>query len=122
MTYVDGFLLPVSNDNIKDYTALSKKAGKIWLEHGALEYRECLGDDLELPGMLSFNKVVKPKAGESIIFAFIVYKSKAHRKQVNAKVMSDPRLAEMCAPENTPFDLKRMAIGGFKTIVEFLAK
>ncbi len=101
MSYVDGFLVPVPKDNVKAYIALSKKAGKIWLEHGALEYRECLGDDLNIPNMLSFNKVAKTKENETVIFAFIVYKSKAHRNQVNAKVMSDPRLADMCDPNWT---------------------
>lgn len=121
MSYVDGFLIPVPKDKVAEYAKISKKAGKLWMEHGALEYRECAGDDLEIEGMLSFNKVAKAKEGETVIFAFIVYKSRAHRDQVNKKVMTDPRMAHM-SPKDMPFDLKKMAYGGFKTIVEYLAK
>jgi uncharacterized protein YbaA (DUF1428 family) len=120
MSYVDGFLLSVPVAKLPEYVKISKKAGKIWLEHGALSYLECQGDDLEIPGMLSFNKVAKPNEGETVIFSFIVYKSKAHRNAVNKKVLADPRL--ICDPNNMPFDVKRMAFGGFKTIVEFSAK
>jgi uncharacterized protein YbaA (DUF1428 family) len=121
MTYVDGFLLPCPKDKVAEYAKLSKKASKIWMDHGALEYRECAGDDLEIPGMLSFNKVAKAKENETVIFAFIVYKSKAHRDAVNKKVMADKRMADM-SPDKVPFDVKKMAYGGFKTIVEGLAK
>ena len=116
MPYVDGFLLPVPKKNLAKYRAISKKAGKIWREHGALEYRECVGDDLNAQGGATFPKSAKTKAGETVVFSWIVYKSKADRKRVLKKVMSDPRLkADMNA---MPFDPKRMAYGGFKTIVD----
>ena len=89
---------------------------KLWMKHGAVDYMECVGDDL-FPGFgVPFPKVVKPKAGETVVFSFIVYKSKAHRNRVNAKVMKDPRMAKM--PKEMPFDMKRMCAGGFKVIVE----
>ena len=122
MSYIDGFLLSVTTAKLPEYIKIAKKAGKIWLEHGALQYMECQGDDLEIPGMLSFNKVAKPKEGEVVILSFIVYKNRKHRDQVNKKVMADPRLMAMCDPTNTPFDVKRMAMGGFKAIVEYMAK
>lgn len=117
--YVDGFLLPVPKKNLKAYEALAKKASKIWKEYGALAYCECVGDDLDIKGMTGFPKVVKTKPGETVVFSWIVYKSKAQRDKVNAQVMKDPRLMEMCDPKNMPFDCKRMAMGGFKTLVEF---
>jgi uncharacterized protein YbaA (DUF1428 family) len=118
MHYVDGFVLPLPKNKIAAYKKISTKASKIWKEHGALEYRECVGDDLEIKGMLTFPKLVKPKPDETIVFAWIVYKSRKHRDQVNAKVMSDPRMNKICTPENAPFDCKRMTYGGFKTIVD----
>lgn len=122
MSYIDGFLLSAPVARLPEYLKIAKKAGKIWLEHGALQYMECQGDDLEIEGMLSFNKVAKPKAGEVVIFSFIVYQNRKHRDQVNKKVMADPRLMAMCDPGNMPFDVKRMAYGGFKAIVEYAAK
>ncbi len=118
MTYVDGFLLPVPKRNLKSYQTIAKKAAKIWKEHGALDYKECVGEDLMIKGMRSFKQTTPMKPGDSIIFAFIVYKSRAHRDKVNAKVMQDPRLAKMCDPKSMPFDVTRMAYGGFKVIVE----
>ena len=116
MPYVDGFLLPVPKKNLAKYCRISTKAGKIWREHGALEYRECIGDDLKAQGGTSFLKSAKAKPGETVLFSWIVYKSKAHRKQVLKKVLSDPRLqADM---KDMPFDPKRMAYGGFKVIVD----
>ena len=114
MAYVDGFVIPVPTKNVPAYVKMAKAAGKVWMEYGALEYRECVGDDLE-----QFGKPIKLKAGETIVFSWIVYKSKAHRKQVLAKVMADPRIANM-APDKMkqPFDMKRMLYGGFKTVVE----
>jgi uncharacterized protein YbaA (DUF1428 family) len=97
---------------------MAQVAGKIWKEHGALEFRECVGDDLNVKMGLPFTKLAKPKAGETILFSFIVYKSRAHRDKVNAKVMKDPRLAASCDMNKMPFDVKRMAYGGFKTLVE----
>lgn len=116
--YVDGFVLPVSKKNLKAYFQMAKKASKIWREHGALEYRECLGDDLNVKYGLPFPRLAKLKPGETIVFSWIVYKSRAHRDRVNAKVMKDPRINNLCDEKSMPFDVKRMAYGGFKVIVE----
>jgi uncharacterized protein YbaA (DUF1428 family) len=123
MAYVDGFLVPVPKKNVQAYRRLSTKAGKVWKEHGALEYKECLADELEVSdgkgGRISpFPKLAKLKPGETLFFSYIVYKSRAHRDKVNAKVMSDARLAKMMDPKTSPFDVKRMAYGGFKPIVD----
>ena len=118
MQYVDGFLVPVPKKNLDAYRRMSQKAGKIWREHGALQYVEAAGDDLDVKFGVSFTKVMKPKPGETIVFSWIVYKSRKHRDQVNAKVMSDPRLAKMMDPKAPmPFDVKRMVYGGFEFIV-----
>ena len=117
MRYVDGFVLPVPKKNLKLYRTIAQKAGKIWREHGALQYVEAVGDDLEVKFGVSFTKLVKPKAGETIVFSWIVYKSRAHRDKVNAKVMSDPRLNKMMKNSAMPFDMKRMAYGGFEFLV-----
>lgn len=117
MRYVDGFILPVPKKNLQAYFRMAKKAGKIWREHGALEYRECVGDDLKVKMGLPFPRLAKLKAGETVVFSWIVYKSRAHRDQVNAKVMKDPRIASMCDSKSMPFDVKRMAYGGFKVMV-----
>ena len=113
--YVDGFVLPVPKKNLAAYRRLALKASKIWLEHGALDYRECAGDDLDVPFGLPFPKLVNPKRGETIVFAWITYKSRAHRDKVNAAVMKDPRLK--CDPKAMPFDCARMSCGGFKSLV-----
>lgn len=119
MAYVDGFLIPVPKKNLAAYRAMSKKAGKVWREHGALEYRECVGDDVNVKGMLPFAKAMtKIKSGDVIVFSWIVYTSKADRNKVNAKVMKDPRIAQLCDPKKMPFDVKSMAYGGFKVIVD----
>ena len=118
MAYIDGFLLPVPKRKVNAYLEMSRKAGKIWKEHGAVEYRECVGDDLNIKNMTGFPKVVKTKAGETVVFSWIVYKSRAHRDRVNAKVMKDPRLASMMDPKSMPFDMKRMAYGGFTILVD----
>ena len=117
MKYLDGFLLPVPKKKLAAYRTMAQKASKIWLEHGALDYREAVGDDLNVKCGLPFHKGTKVKAGETVVFAYIVYESKAHRDKVNKKVMADPRIQEMCDPKDTPFDVKRMMYGGFKTIV-----
>jgi uncharacterized protein YbaA (DUF1428 family) len=117
MLYVDGFLLPVPKKNLQAYCRMSKKAGVIWKELGALEYRECVGDDLKVKFGVPFPKAVKPKAGETVVFSWIVYKSRAHRDRVNAKIMKDPRMAKMMGAKQ-PFDYKRMCYGGFKVIVD----
>jgi uncharacterized protein YbaA (DUF1428 family) len=116
MPYVDGFVLAVPKKNLQAYRRMSQKGGKIWKEHGALEYRECVGDDLKVKFGLPFPKMMKLKAGEIPVFSWIVYKSKAHRDSVNAKVMKDPRLGNM--GDSMPFDIKRMAYGGFKVLVD----
>lgn len=119
MKYVDGFVLPVPKKKLKSYARLASMAGKIWKEHGALEYLECTGDDLNVEHGIGFPKIVKLKPGETVVFAWIVYKSRAHRDRVNAKVMKDPRMTEMMTdPQDMPFDMKRMAYGGFKVLVE----
>ena len=116
--YVDGFVLPVPKKNLEAYRRMAQKAGRVWREHGAIEFRECAGDDLKVKMGVSFTRLVKSKPGETVMFSWIVYKSRAHRDRVNAKVMKDPRLAKMMDPKSTPFDVKRMAYGGFKVIVD----
>jgi uncharacterized protein YbaA (DUF1428 family) len=117
MSYVDGYVLPVPTDKVEAYRRLARKAGKIWREHGALEYVECVADDVKPGKSTSFPQSVKLKPGETVVFAYVVYKSRAQRDRVNAKVMSDPRLANMMDPKDMPFDGKRMFWGGFKPIV-----
>ncbi|MBA3496229.1 MAG: DUF1428 domain-containing protein [Gemmatimonadales bacterium] len=120
MRYVDGFVLPVPKKHVEAYRRMSQKAGKIWREHGALEYRECMGEDLKVKkGMgVSFPTRMKSKPGETVFFSWIVYKSRAHRDKVNAKVMKDPRMATMMDPDAMPFDGKRMLYGGFEVMVD----
>jgi uncharacterized protein YbaA (DUF1428 family) len=116
--YVDGFLLPVPKSKLAAYRKLSAKAGKIWMEYGALQYVECVGDDLNIKGMSSsFPKHLKVKPSETVVFSWIAYKSKAQRNAVNKKVMTDPRMANF-DPSTMPFDMKRMLMGGFRTIVD----
>jgi uncharacterized protein YbaA (DUF1428 family) len=117
MPYVDGFVLPVPKKNLAAYRRMSKKAGKVWREHGALQYCEAVGDDLATKMGLPFPKLAKTKPGETVVFAWIVYKSRAHRDRVNAKVMKDPRMNESMV-KTMPFDVKRMSYGGFKIFVE----
>lgn len=117
MPYVDGFVLPVPKKNLDAYRRMARKAGKIWREHGALEYRECIAEDLDAKSLVSFPSVVELKPGETIIFAWITYKSRADRDRVNAKVMADQRLMGKL-PDPMPFDCSRMVYGGFKTIVD----
>jgi uncharacterized protein YbaA (DUF1428 family) len=114
--YVDGFVLPVPKKNLNAYRRMAQEAGKIWRDHGALEFRECVGEDLNIKMGMPFPRGIKIKPGETVVFSWIVYKSRAHRDRVNAKVMKDPRIAKM--PKKMPFDVKRMLYGGFKTIVE----
>lgn len=118
MPYVDGFLLPVPVKNVTAYRRLARLAGKVWLEHGALEFRECQADDVGTPMGAIFRDAVKLKRGETVFFSYITYKSRAHRDRVNAKVMKDPRLAAMMEGGVMPFDTKRMAFGGFKAVVD----
>ncbi len=118
MRYVDGFVLPVPKKNLKLYRSIAQKAGKIWREHGALQYVEAVGDDLEVKFGVSFTRTIKLKRGETVVFSWIVYKSRKHRDQVNSKVMKDPRLAKMMEKGAMPFDIKRMVYGGFKFLVD----
>lgn len=118
MPYVDGFVLPVPKKNVKAYEKIAKLACKVWKDHGALDYCECVGEDLNVKWGVPFPKVIKPKTGETIFFSWIVYKSRKHRDQVNAKVMKDPRLAKMMDPKKMPFDCKRMSCGGFEVLVK----
>lgn len=116
--YVDGFVIPIPKRNLDAYRRMARKAGKIWKEYGALDYKECVGDDLKIPMGLPFPKMAKLKPGETVVFSWIVYKSRAHRDMVNAKVMKDPRMANMCGPSDAPFNVKRMSYGGFKILVD----
>ena len=116
MAYVDGFVLPVPKDKLDAYRKLARKAGKIWKEYGALEYVECVADDVQPGKLTSFPQAVKLKPDEVVVFSWIVYASRAQRDKINAKVMADPRLASM-DPKSMPFDGKRMIFGGFQMIV-----
>lgn len=118
MKYVDGFVIPVPRKNVSAYRRMSLRASKVWMDHGALEYRECVADDLNTKMGLPFSETVKAKRNETVIFAWIVYKSRGHRDAVNAKVMKDPRLVAMMKKGAMPFDVNRMAYGGFKVIVD----
>jgi uncharacterized protein YbaA (DUF1428 family) len=115
--YVDGFVVPVPKKNLAEYRKLAKLFGKVCIEHGALEYVECIADDVKKGKVTSFPRSVKLKAAETVIFSYAVYKSRAHRDSVNKKVMKDPRLAKMMNSKNLPFDGKRMFWGGFKSFI-----
>lgn len=116
--YVDGYVLPVPKKHLQAYRRMAQKAGKIWREHGALEFRECAGDDLTVQCGVPFPRLIKPKAGEIVMFSWIVFKSRAHRDRVNAKVMKDPRLSDSMDEKAMPFDAKRMTYGGFRVLVD----
>lgn len=116
--YVDGFVIPIAHNKLEEYTRLAELAGSIWMEHGALAYTECCGDDLNHEDLVSFHQAANAIEGETVIFSWIVFESKEHRDRVNQAVMSDPRLKEMMNPDSGPFDCKRMVYGGFKTIVD----
>jgi len=119
--YVDGFVLPVPKKNLNAYRRMARKASEIWRELGALEYRECVGDDLNVKMGKPFPRGIKVKPGETVVFSWIVYRSRAHRDRVNAKIMKDPRIEKLCDPKDMPFDCSRMLYGGFKTIAETCA-
>jgi uncharacterized protein YbaA (DUF1428 family) len=114
--YVDGFVIPIQKNKLKAFEKMAKLGRKIWMEYGALDYYECVGDDLNVKFGLTFPKMCKLKSDETVIFAFIVYKSKAQRDKINIKVMKDPRMQTGC--ESAPFDIKRFAMGGFKVLVD----
>jgi uncharacterized protein YbaA (DUF1428 family) len=118
MSYVDGFVVPVPQEKVAEYRKMARKAGKIWREHGALSYVECLADDVKPGKTTSFPQSVKLKDGEVVIFSYIVYKSRRDRDRINKLVMADPRIESLCDPGAMPFDGKRMFMGGFKAIVE----
>ena len=118
MSYVDGFVVPVPKKKLQAYRNMARKAGKIWREHGALQFRECVADDVKVGKRTSFPRSVKLKSGETVMFSYIVFKSRSHRDSVNARVMKDPRLADMMDPKAMPFDAKRMIYGGFKVLVD----
>ncbi|HEY7228733.1 MAG TPA: DUF1428 domain-containing protein [Pseudolabrys sp.] len=117
MIYVDGFVLPVKTRQLARYRSMARKAGRVWREHGALEFRECVADDVPFGKRTSFPRSVKLKRGETVVFSYIVYRSRSDRDRVMAKVMQDKRIDAMMKSKNMPFDAKRMIVGGFKTMV-----
>lgn len=116
--YIDGFVIPVPEKQIAAYRRMARKAGKIWMEFGALQFCECVADDVPQGNLTSFPMAVKLEPGETVVFSWIVFKSRRDRERINAKVLADPRLASMMDPKAVPFDVKRMIFGGFKTLVE----
>jgi uncharacterized protein YbaA (DUF1428 family) len=118
MSYVDGFVLPVPKKKLEAYRRMARRAGRIWMEHGALQFRECVADDVKPGKLTSFPQSVKLKPGETVFFSFIVFKSRRDRDRVNKKVMSDKRLADSMDAKSMPFDAKRMIYGGFKVLVD----
>jgi uncharacterized protein YbaA (DUF1428 family) len=117
MSYVDAFVIPLPKKKLAAYRAMARFGCKLWTEHGALDYKECIGEDLEAPWATPFPKGIGLKAGETVVFSWILFKSKAHRNRVNAKVMKDPRMERFMDPKKMPFDAKRMLYGGFKVMV-----
>ena len=118
MQYVDGFVVPVPKKSLPAYRRMAQKAGKVWRDHGAIEFREFVADDVKVGKRTSFPRSVKRKSNETVVFSWIVYKSRADRDRIIGKVMKDPRLAKMMDPKSLPFDGKRMIYGGFKLLVE----
>jgi uncharacterized protein YbaA (DUF1428 family) len=118
MAYVDGFIVPVPKKKVAAYRSMARKAGKVWREYGAVEFRECVADDVKVGKWTSFPRAVKLKPSETVMFSYIAYKSRAHRDSVLAKVMKDKRIAKMMSTKDIPFDAKRMIYGGFKVLVE----
>jgi uncharacterized protein YbaA (DUF1428 family) len=115
--YIDGFVIPVAKDRIEDYRRVAQQAAAVWKEYGALDYWECVGDDLTCEGMVSFPQLANAGPDETVVFAWVVFESREHRDQANQKIMADPRLKEMMDPAKPIFDYKRMAYGGFKELV-----
>ena len=116
--YVDGFVVPVPKKKVQDYRRMAQKAGRVWMEYGAVDFVECVADDVKVGKVTSFPQAVKMKPSETVVFSYITYKSRAHRDSVNKKVMADPRLKDMMDPKAMPFDAKRMFFGGFKVLVQ----
>jgi alkaline phosphatase len=117
MKYVDGYVLVVPKKNLPAYRKMAATAAKVWMDHGAIEYRECVGEDLKSPCGIAFPKLTNAKTSDTVVFSWITYKSRAQRDKVNAAVMKDPRIAKMMS-KKPPFDMSKMACGGFETIVE----
>lgn len=117
--YIDGFLLPIASDKIAEYQTIAQTAGSIWKEHGALAYWECVGDDLNCEGVVSFKTSAGAKDDETVVLAWIVYPSKEERERINAAVFADPRMKDMMDPSTHPFDCARMAYGGFTELVRY---
>jgi len=118
--YVDGFVIPIQKKKVKDYLRMAKLGAAMWKEHGALAYAECIAEDLAVPWGMGFKKMAKLKPGETVVFSWIVYRSRAHRDKVNAAVMKDPRMNDPAmTKQKMPFDLKRFATGGFEVLVEW---
>lgn len=115
--YIDGFVIPVPKDRIEEYQRMAEKASRVWKEHGALDYWECVGDDLVSEGMVSFSQVAQTGPDETVIFAWVVFESREHRDLANQKIMADPRLKEMMDADNPIFNYKRMVYGGFRELV-----
>lgn len=118
MSYVDGYVLVVPKKNIAAYRKMAQVGAKVWRDHGALDYRECVGEDLKVKWGMTFPRAMKVKANETVVFSYVVFKSRKHRDKVNAAVMKDPRLAESMGTKEMPFDMKRMCWGGFETLVK----
>ena len=118
--YVDGFAIPIPTRNLAKYRKLARKAGEIWMEYGAMEFRECVSDDLDVRGVVSFRKLLRLRRGESALFSWITFRSKADRNRINKLVMKDPRIAGMMDEDDSPFDPKRMTYGGFKSLVDLV--
>ena len=116
MRYVDGFVIPVPKKNLKTYVRMARMGAKIWMKHGALDYKECVGDDLKSKWGTPFSRIVKLKPGETVVFSYIVFRSRAHRDRVNAKVIKE--MQKMDGIKDMPFDMKRMTYGGFKVLVD----
>lgn len=115
--YIDGFVIPIPTKNLAAYRRVARKAGQIWKDHGALDYWECAGDDLEVKGFRSFRGLAKARPDETVLFSWAVFKSRAHRDRANAAIMKDPRIAKLCGQAQATFDCRRMAYGGFKALV-----
>jgi uncharacterized protein YbaA (DUF1428 family) len=118
MQYVDGYVLPIPKKHLRTYRRIARLAGKIWRKHGALEYRECVGEDFKVKWGVGFPKFAKARRGETVVFSWVVFKSRADRDRVNAKVIKDPRLAKAMKESGIPMDMRRMAYGGFKMFVK----
>ncbi|MBE7499814.1 MAG: DUF1428 domain-containing protein [Verrucomicrobiales bacterium] len=116
--YIDGFVLPVPRGKLEEYRQVAERAAALWKEHGALEYRECVGDDLQVEGMVPFPQLAGCRPEETVVFAWVVYASKEARDAANAKIMADPRVKELCDPAGQIFDCTRMAYGGFRSLVQ----